>query len=300
MLSECLKSVFSTIGTLEVEVFVVDNASTDGSAEMVETQFPFVTLIKNTENKGFASANNQAISLSKGRYILLLNSDTVVHDIVICKCVEYMDQNLGVGVMGCRVLNTDGTLQPTCSQYPTLGNLVLLTSGLWRLPWPMFLDRYQMRRWKRTDQRDVEVVSGCFMLVRASAIEEIGMLDERFFFFGEETDWCNRFQQAGWRLRFAPVGEITHHGGGSVRKLDYKRDLMLSSAMVALHLKHGGRVAGISAYVIVLVFNLSRALFWTAATCLLRSEHAKTRSRHFLSLLRNSARVWPTNKTFTP
>ena len=114
------------------------------------------------------------------------------------------------------VLNTDGTLQYTCSRFPTLPGLLLLTSGLWKLGWPPFLDRYQMRRWDRRDERNVDVVSGCFMMVRKAAIDQVGLLDETFFFFAEETDWCRRFQKVGWTLRFT-VGEITHHGGGSVR-----------------------------------------------------------------------------------
>ena len=142
---------------------------------------------------------------------------------------------------------------------------MLLMSGLGKFSWPPFLDRYEMRRWDRRDERDVDVVSGCFMVVRMTAVSLVGLLDEGFFFFGEETDWCRRFQKAGWTLRFAPVGEITHHSGGSTRKLSYKRDLMLSNALVRLHLKHGGLFSGLAAWLIILAFHLSRALFWTAA-----------------------------------
>ena len=300
MLSECLSSVYSVMDPLNSEVIVVDNASDDGSQEMVETEFPQVTMIKNTVNKGFAAANNQAIKIASGTYQLLLNSDTIVHGDVIARSVNYMEENNRVGAMGCRVLNTDGSLQPTCSRFPSLLNILLLTSGLWRLPWPDFFDRYQMRRWKRTDEREVEVISGCYLMARAEAINDIGLLDEDFFFFGEETDWCRRFHEAGWGLRFAPVGEITHHGGGSVNKLNYRRDLMLSSATVKLHLKHGGVMHGLAAWSIVFVFNLSRAVYWTILSWITRSKMARKRSQHFLSLVRDGRQIWPTDKTYTP
>ena len=297
MLCECLSSVQNGLDNTDAEVIVVDNASTDGSQQMVKQSFPDVLLIENQANRGFAAANNQGLPVASGRYILLLNSDTIVLGDVLQRSVEYMETHSDVGVMGCRVLNTDGTLQPTCSQFPSLLNLVLLTSGLWKLPWFDFLDRYQMRRWQRTDERDVDVVSGCYMMVRADAIMEIGQLDEDFFFFGEETDWCRRFQSAGWQLRFAPVGEITHHGGGSVRRLNYQRDLMLSSATVKLHLKHGGLGSAVGAWIIIFGFNFSRAVFWTLKSLAWHDANTRGRRNHFLSLIQNHHRIWPSRRT---
>lgn len=297
MLRDCLMSVQNGSGNIETETIVVDNASTDGSQQMVKQSFPEALLIENKENRGFAAANNQGLPAANGRYILLLNSDTMVLGDVLQRSVEFMDSHSDVAVMGCRVLNTDGSLQPTCSQFPSLLNLLLLTSGLWKLPWIDFFDRYQMRRWQRKEERDVDVVSGCYMVVRSDAIEEVGRLDEDFFFFGEETDWCRRFQKAGWQVRFAPVGEIIHHGGGSVRKLNFKRDLMLSSATVKLHLKHRGLASAIGAWIIVFGFNFSRAVFWSLKG--LTRNDTKTRGRrdHFLSLVQNHHRIWPRRRT---
>jgi GT2 family glycosyltransferase len=300
LLRACLSSIRARGDRLSIEVIVVDNGSADGSCAMVQRDFPDVVLIANAQNRGFAAANNQAMAIAKGRYLLLLNSDTVVHDAVLERSVAYMDEHAEVGVMGCRVLNSDGTLQPTCSQHPSLVNLMLLTSGLWKLPWPPIFDRYQMRRWRRTEERDVEVVSGCYMLVRAAALREVGPLDESFFFFGEETDWCRRFRNAGWKIRFAPVGEITHHGGGSSRSLSFERDLMLSSAMVRLHLKHSGKLAAWGAWGIVLGFNLSRAVVWTVASLVSKSTRSCGRRDHFLSLVRHHREVWPSVRTSRP
>jgi len=297
MLQDCLASVFAGLDGRSAEVIVVDNASDDGSADMVRSDFPRVRLIENSENRGFAAANNQALEVASGKYLLLLNSDTLIHGVVLPASVAYMDAHTDVGVMGCRVLNGDGTLQPTCSQYPSLINLTLLTSGLWKLPWPGFLDRYQMRRWDRTDEREVDIVSGCYMMVRRAALDEVGPLDERFFFYGEETDWCRRFRAAGWKLRFAPVGEITHFGGGSVRRLDHVRDLMLTSATVMLHRKHGGMVSAISAWIILFAFNLSRAVFWSIAALFCRNDRTRRRRNHFLGLVRQIRKSWPAAKT---
>ena len=230
MLRDCLQSVFDTAADITFDVWVVDNGSSDDSQQMVRDAFPQVELIANQDNKGFAGANNQALSRAKGRHVLLLNSDTLVHGDVLSASVRYLDDNPDVGAMGCRVLNTDGTLQITGSQLPSLLNLSLQATGLNRLP-GRFFDRFQMARWDRRDARDLDVIFGCYLMVRRSVIEQVGLLDDTFFFYGEETDWCFRIAKGGWRLVLAPVGEITHFGGGSVKKLNHKRNIMLSMKM---------------------------------------------------------------------
>ncbi len=292
MLRDCLRSVYATLGDLPAEVWVVDNASQDGSQEMVEDAFPQALLIRNRDNRGFAAANNQALAQARGRHLLLLNSDTIVHGSVLRDSVAWLDAHEDVGVMGCRVLNADGTLQITCSRFPTLLNLMLLTTGLWKMPGPAFFDRYQMTRWDRRDEREVDVVSGCYMLVRAEAMARVGLLDEDFFFYGEETDWCRRFQDAGWRLMFAPVGEITHLGGGSVKKLNHMRDVMLTSGTVRLHRKHFGLPGGIACYLLLGFFNLSRALAWTLLSPL-GGARARERGRHFRNVVAHFGKAWP-------
>ena len=291
LLRDCLESLFESRPASDLEVFVVDNGSHDGSPDMVESRFPAVRLIRNTDNAGFAAANNQAIKLATGRHVLLLNSDTLVHPGAIDASIAYLDANPHVGVMGCRVLNGDGTVQATCSQFPTLANLMLLTTGLFRVPGLSFAQRYRMDDWQRDDERDVEVVSGCYLMVRGSALESVGLLDENFFFFGEETDWCRRFLAHGYAVRFAPVGTITHFGGGSSKSLNSRRDLMLSEATVRLHRKHGGIVPAAAAWAILLAFNASRYVFWSFKG--LVKQTGRNRSQHFRGVVAGFHTAWP-------
>lgn len=292
LLRDCLSSVQHHLHGVTAEVIVVDNASGDGSAAMVRESFPDVMLIQNRENRGFAAANNQAFRQASGQYVLLLNSDTLVHDDVLARSVEYMDAHPNVGMMGCKVLNGDGTTQLTCSQFPTFTNLLLQTTAANRLG-GRFFSRYQMLDWARDDEREVDVISGCYLMVRAQVIDEIGFLDESFFCYGEETDWCRRCHEAGWRLMFAPVGTITHFGSGSTRTLNHERDLLLSEGTVRLHLKHHGPAAASMVWLLLLIFNGSRSVFWGLRTLRDPSGSARSRARHFRNVVRHFNRTWP-------
>lgn len=299
VLRTCLQSVGVGLRALRAEVFVVDNASSDGSADMVADEFPQFHLIRNTENVGFAAANNQAIQHATGKYVLLLNPDTVVSKTVLQRSYEYMEQAPKVGILGCRVLNGDGSVQLTCGQYPSLVNLALLSSGLFRYEHPKFLGRYQMLDWKRDSERDVETVTGCYMFCRAEAIQQVGMLDESFFCYGEETDWCKRFTDAGWILRFAPIGEIIHYGSLSSRQCNHRRDVMLTDGLIRLHRKHGGRLAAVAAWSILASFQATRWAYWSIASLFRRKDDSAARRRdHFHGVMRNYGNLWPLSRSF--
>jgi GT2 family glycosyltransferase len=227
------------------EVF---GGSSDGSAVMVRREFPQVNLLANQDNRGFAAANNQAIALAKGRYILLLNNDTIVLDRVIEKTVAYADKHRDTAVIGCRVLNPDGTLQNSCFYvFAPFSIGFCFLHILYRLfPRSRFFGREQMTWWSRIDSRDLDVVTGCFMLVRKEAIDQGGPMDERFFMYAEETDWCYRFKANGWKNRFTPDAEVIHVGGASAAKLGAQRaqvtncssyDICSSIAQTAGHRK---------------------------------------------------------------
>lgn len=286
MLRVCLSSVFNNLLGLSTEVIVVDNASEDHSVAMIRSDFPSVKLIANSKNLGFAAANNQAMQIAKGTYVLLLNSDTIVHGNVLRASYDYMETHHNVAVLGCRVLNTDGSLQYTCSQYPSLVNKILQTTALEKLRWPRILDKYRMTYWKRDTERDVDVISGCYMFVRSRAIDAVGLFDEDFFFFGEEVDWCRRFSEKGFALRFAPIGVITHHGGGSAKRLNDRRDVLLGESHVRLQRKYGGAFSAAAMWIVLLIFNASRACFWFLKSTVTRSSAARQRASHFKKVTR--------------
>jgi len=264
---DCLTSIFSQPSTRQFEVIVVDNASSDNFVAAIKKCFPQVTLVENDQNRGFAAANNQAIGLARGRYVLLLNSDTVVLDRAIDKAVAFANEHPDVGVLGCRVLNPDGSVQPTCFMYPSVLNMFLFATYLNKLfPKSRFFGRERMTWWKRDDGREVEVVTGCFMLVRREAINHVGLMDEGFFMYGEETDWCFRFRKAGWKIVFTPCAEIIHLGGASSSREANEMTLQNKAGVLQFLDKHRSRSAYVAACGLMLMFLLLRTPFWLTRT----------------------------------
>jgi len=263
ILCDCVASIYAQTRDIKFEVIVIDNASTDGSAEMVTKEFPQALLIENSKNRGFAAANNQGIAIARGRYVLLLNSDTVVIDQAIDKTVSFADRNPRVAVVGCRVLNPDKTLQRTCFMFPSLLNMFLSSTYLYKLfPNSRFFGRESMTWWNRNDVREVDVVTGCYMLVRQKAIEQVGLMDERFFMYGEETDWCYRFKKAGWKVMFAPCAEIIHLGGQSSKKIATEMALQLRGSILQFINKHRPLWEYVLACLFVWLFCAVRIPFW--------------------------------------
>lgn len=257
ILLDCLKSVFEQTREIPYEVIVVDNASSDDSVQRVKLEFPQVILIENKDNRGFAAANNQAMQVAKGRYVLLLNSDTIVLDGAVQKTVSFADQYPDAAVVGCKVLNPDKTLQPTCFMFPSLLNMFLSSTYLYKIfPRSCFFGRERMTWWDRDDVREVEVITGCFMLVRREAIEQVGMMDESFFMYAEETDWCYRFKKAGWRLLFTPDAQIIHLGGQSSKAVRPKMIIQLRVGILQFIEKHHN--------IVYLYLAKTMVLFWLA------------------------------------
>jgi GT2 family glycosyltransferase len=248
---------------VDFEVIVVDNASNDGSVEMVKKDFPQVTLIENLQNHGFAAANNQGINIAKGQYVLLLNSDTVILDKTIQKTVSFADAHPEAAVVGCRVLNPDRTLQPTCFMFPSILNMLLSTTYLYKLfPKSKFFGRERMTWWDRNDVREVDVVTGCFMLVRQEAIKKVGTMDERFFMYSEETDWCYRLRKAEWKILFIPDAEIIHFGGQSSKQAAAKMVLLLRGSRLLFFKKHKGPLVSALACLFIGLFFVLRIPYW--------------------------------------
>src|SRR4030042_6939444 len=215
----CLKSVYEQTNGITFEVIYVDNASKDGTCEMVARDFPQVIKIKNNENKGFIMANNQGIEIAKGRYILLLNSDTIVLNNAIGKTVEFADKHPEAAVVGCKVFNPNLSLQRTCFKYPSVLNMFLSATYLYKVfPRSRLFGREHMTWWDFDDVREVDVVCGCFSLVRRKAIEQVGLMDQQYFVYGDDPDWCFRFRQNDWKIMFTPDAEIIHYGGQTTKK----------------------------------------------------------------------------------
>ena len=263
VLRNCLRSVYEQAVQIVFEVIVIDNASSDGSSEMVRAEFPQVVLIENRENHGFASANNQGIAIANGRYVLLLNSDTIVLDHAIDKTVQFADAHPEASVVGCRVLNADRTVQHTCFMFPSLLNMVLSSTYLYKLfPKNKFFGRERMLWWDRNDVRQVDVVTGCFMLVRREVVEQVGLMDERFFVYGEETDWCYRFKQAGYKMVFMPHAEIVHFRGESSKHIAAKTILLKRGSRLLFIKKHKGCLAYVLACLLTALFFFLRVPYW--------------------------------------
>jgi GT2 family glycosyltransferase len=219
LLRQCLQSVFDNLDGLDAEVIVVDNASEDSSPEMVEREFPRVLLIKQESNGGFAQANNVALAVSSGRYVLLLNSDTIVHPMAIRRLVEFLESVPEAGAAAPKLLNLDGSLQRSCSVFPSplteLYDAVYLSK---LLPRSRRFGAYAMTYWDFDRTRDVDFAGGSCLLLRRSALDQVGLLDEGYFMYTEEADLCYRLKQAGWRVVFLPEAEIVHIGGQSAKR----------------------------------------------------------------------------------
>lgn len=263
VLRDCLRTVYEQTQKVPFEVIVVDNASEDGSVDMVNTAFPRVVLLANTTNRGFAAANNQGMEVARGRYVLLLNSDTLVLDGAIDKMVAFAEEHPEAAAVACRVLNPDRTWQPTSFMFPSALNLLIGTFYLNKLfPRNRFFGRERMTWWDGQEVRAVDVVAGCFILVRREIIRQVGVLDESYFMYGEESDWCYRFHKAGWKVLYTPVASIVHLGGVSSARIKGPMCLQLRASTLLFLRKHGGMASYLAACLFVSLFFLLRLPLW--------------------------------------
>ena len=239
-LSNALVSVFRALEGLKGEVFVVDNASDDGSCEFVRSSFPKVQLIANNVNVGFAKANNQALSQATGNYLLLLNPDTVVQEDTFRTLIGFFEANPDVGMAGCKILNPDGTLQLPCRRsFPTPWVAFTKISGLSALfSSTKLFGRYNLTYLNPDESYEVDAISGSCMMIRRKALDAIGGLDEHFFMYGEDLDWCYRVQKAGWKVFYVADTKIIHYKGESTRRSDIDELKVFYQAMRLFVRKH--------------------------------------------------------------
>lgn len=241
LLAACLESLRRSNPACVREIIVVDNASADGSPEMVEQRFPEVKLIRTGSNLGFARGNNLAMQHAVGSLFALVNSDTLVHPGCIETLAEYLDQHPEVGLVGPRVIGGDGLLQRTCRHLPGLWNTLCRALALDRaFGGRGIFSGYEVSPVRHEVLHEAEVLSGCFCLARRSTVEQVGGLDEQFFFYGEDIDWCRRFRDAGWKMVFIPQATATHFGGGSTSKAPIRYSIEILRATLQYWRKHHG------------------------------------------------------------
>ncbi len=257
----CLKSIYAAAGDVAFEIILIDNKSCDNSAEMVAAEFPMVRLLCNGTNAGFAAANNQGMAVSRGRHVLLLNSDTVVLDGAIAKAVAFADANPKAGMIGCQTRCLNGDIQYNCYLFPSLLNLALSLTKLQVLFWHQpFFGRYRLGWWDYQSVREVDGIAGCFMLARKAAIDHVGPMSEEYFMYSEDTDWCWRFHRAGWKVFYTPEPRIVHLGGSSTAQAATDMHLMERRSLLMFLEKKSGKLVRWIANGMFCVATLMRVL----------------------------------------
>jgi GT2 family glycosyltransferase len=239
-LLQCLQSVQKAIAGIEAEVFVVDNASSDNSAEMVKEKFPWVNLIANIENTGFSCANNQAVRLAKGIFVLLLNPDTLVEEDTFVKCLEFMNQTPDAGALGVKMINGNGEFLPESKRALPIPSVAFYKIfGLSKLfPRSKKFGSYHLTYLDNSKIQSVEVLSGAFMFIRKHVLDEIGLLDETFFMYGEDIDLSYRIIKAGYKNYYLPETRIIHYKGESTKKGSINYVVVFYKAMQIFAKKH--------------------------------------------------------------
>ena len=213
-------SILADLRGISAEVIAVDNASTDGTADMIAERFPEVNLTRSTKNLGFSNANIVAIRKSTGKYVCLVNPDVRVLPGCFSKLMSYLEKNPKVGVAGPKTFNADGTLQRSCMRAPSVWISFCRAFALDKTPLgrtPLF-GGISMADFDHDKTREVDVLNGAFLMIRRTAMDQVGLIDERFFMYGDDLDWCVRFGKAGWLVMFYPEAEIVHYGGGVTAK----------------------------------------------------------------------------------
>jgi GT2 family glycosyltransferase len=289
LLERCLNSIFVTNSSICQEVIVVDNASSDGSQELLQVQYPQVKLVTNQENEGFARANNRGLRLAKGRYHLLLNSDAFVHPGTLENMVQFMDGNPEAGVAGCRLYYENGTLQPSCTGFPTLFTELWQVLWLDRLfPKSRIFGQYRMSYWNFDDVREVDSVMGAFMMLRPEAVVEVGLLDESYFMYSEEVDLCYRMKKAGWKVLFNPDASATHIWGGTSKRIPSRTSfLRLYQSRIMFFRKHYGSFVAFLYKLVLFLGSSLRVAGGIVTFPIMLKKNTFRHTKNYWALLRN-------------
>lgn len=278
LLRQCIRSIYAQASQLSLEIIVVDNCSSDGTADMVRREFPNVMLVENSVNEGFAKASNQAMEFSEGEFILLLNPDTIVLPGTLSATLEFMRQTQEAGIVGCRLVRRDGNVEPSCKSLPSLWVLWLEMSFLYKVfPKSRFFGTPYMTYFGYDEIKEVDAVKGAFLMVRRSTIEEIGLLDEGYFIYSEEVDLCYRAKRRGWKVYFYPDAQVIHYGGASSKLNRVGMFIELQKSRYRFFRKHRSRVVAWVALTILFGGVLARSLIWSVVSAVKNGDYAVKR-----------------------
>jgi len=243
-LADCIESILENCRSLEYEIIVVDNASTDGTVDLIRNKYPDLILTSNDTNKGFAYANNQGIQQARGRYLLFLNPDTIIQPNAIEKMLAFLEQNKNVGAVGPKLLNKDFTIQHSVRTFPTFRgalyrHTILRYLGLFK----NHHERWRMKDFKCDRLTDVDQLMGAAILAEKDLVLKMGGFDEQFFMYYEEVDFCYRIKNAGYRIVFFPDASIIHLGGKSARQISFRKKIMAIKSLLRFFGKHRNKPA---------------------------------------------------------
>lgn len=237
-LSQCIKSITLKHPELEENFVIVDNSPSQKTSKWIKSSFPKARYIPSRENVGYAKAVNWGINNTVTDYVLILNQDIVVRNDALQKMMDYMNENHDIGVLAAKQTNQDSSIQYTCREFPTPGIIVFRRTFLGKFKSSKEkLSKFLMEKWDHSEVRDVDWVQGSCMLIRKKALKEVGLMDERFFFYFEDIDWCRRFWKKGWRVVYYPYAEMLHYyTRQSAEKIGF---ISLLNTMTRIHIRSG-------------------------------------------------------------
>jgi GT2 family glycosyltransferase len=293
LLAACLDSVLqNTPPSLQIEIIVIESGSKDHSVQMLKARFPQVNLIEYAENIGFVRGNNIGFKLAHGRHILLLNPGTEVVGNALNDMVTYLDQHPDVGIVGPHTLNTDGTTQSTRRRFPTLATGIFEATWLQKFAPHSVLDRYYVKDQPDNGVYEVDWVQGSALMARHELYNQFGGLDEGFFMYCEELDWCHRAKLAGWKIVYLGIAQIIHHGGKSSEQIVAQRDIYFHESKLRYFRKyHGAGIAHLLRLVIVLSYIWQIGLETGKALLGHKRAMRQDRVKQYVQVLRSGLKV---------
>jgi GT2 family glycosyltransferase len=281
LLNNCLQTIYNTTLKTTFEVIVIDNASTDSSVDMVIKEFPGVVIICNDRREGYGFSHNRGIETAKGELVLIFNEDMIVLPGALDTMVETMQRDPVVGVLGCKLLNEDMSLQHSCFNFPSIAQEVFETFVPKNFILAQSKKRAKMYHWSHDEERDVDIVMGSCMLIPSRVLKEVGGFDTRFFVYSEEFDLCKRIKKAGYRVIFTPKAQIIHLGGQTSKSMSVKMYLIMMQSKIKYFNKHHGVFASTSVRALTGIGAAIRVVGWVIMWLI--NNDKRTTSRTMLS-----------------